>query len=511
MKTLINQLKKISITILVILISTASFAQNSVNFQKNINFIKMTAPGVAIIGTDDALYGVDKQGKELWKNDKFKKLDSHKISILDGSELILVVGGFRGGGTKIVNVLNGKIQAGGDIKEARIIHGTNQIWIKTRLHGISVWDIASDIEQYKLDKINFPYGVSSKYNFSGSQPVTYTSGNTAILHVGLGQLGEYNLLTGEPIWEFNWKPYKVKKPNKDKGDRPSDPGNGWATMKLDNTTNTLYFPFRNILIAVDSKTGKAKWDIKANKTSQIFNLYVTDEGIVIHTSKGIQLIDKETGMLKWEKPIKIKGSGGLLIKDGSTFYIVAKKSIEKIDIANKKSIAITEKIKFQGGESFSDLEMIDDKLVLSGSQNIVGVDKNSGEILYTTYYKKPGLSLGDIAKATALTAVAVTATSNSYNTNKQAGNKTYRQYTPNMRSIKSKSATTDAGNSMFINTKFKDADASGFGIAKVDKKNGETTSKIVIGDRNPVYAVDENNGVIFYKSDKKIMSIKSIK
>ena len=215
-------------------------------------------------------------------------------------------------------------------------------------------------------------------------------------------------------------------------------------------------------------------------------------------------------MLKWKKPIKIKGAeGGLLINNEGTFYIVSKKSIEKIDIANQKSIPFTDKIKFDGGDSFSGLELINGVIVLSGSQNMVGIDKESGKILYTTYYKAPGMSFKTIAQNIALAAVAMTATMNSYNLNSSLGNKTYYQYTPAMRSSGG-SASTDAGKSLYISTKFKDEEADGFGIAKVDKENGKTTEKVVIGDRDPVYVVDENNGVIFYKSDKKSMTIKEI-
>jgi len=505
-----KNLKKLSLIVLVMLISIFSMAEKTIDFPRDINFIKMTAPGIAIVGTDDALYGIDKNGVELWKNDKLKKLDPHRIEILAGSELIIATGGFRVG-IVILNVFNGEYVNGGDIFGAKVIHGTNQLWLNTRLHGVDVWDIETNKMQYKLnDKICLPKGIAFKHNFVGTQPITYTGEKTAIIHIAVGQLGEYNLLTGEPIWEFYWKPYKLKTPKSGKGDQPSNPRKGWAIMKLDKTTNTLYFPFRNMLIAIDSKTGKPKWDVKANKVSKIFNLYVIDEGIVIHTERGINLIDKETGALKWKKPIKIKGTGGLLINDGNTFYVVAKKSIEKIDIANKKSETLTEKIKFQGGDSFMGFELIENTIVLNGSQNVVGVDKTTGEIKFETYYKAPGPSVGDMAKAAALTAVAMTATMNSYNVNSQAGNSTYIQYTPNMRSLNSKSSSTNAEKSVFIKTKFKEANVKGFGIAKVIKLSGETTNKVVIGDRDPIYAVDENNGIIYYLSDKKSMTIKSL-
>ena len=508
--------KNLSLTLLALFISIISFADETVDFQKEVNFIKMTAVGIAVVGTDDALYGIDRNGTQLWKNDKFRKIDEDRVEVLTGSELIIVRGGFKGGGTHVVNVFDGqKIAVEGDLYGARIAHGVNQVWTNTRFHENYVWDITTNTKLYKQE-INLPYGLSSinpgpdRRLFTGEQPITYTGENTAILHLGLGQLGEYDLKTGKAIWEFDWKPYKVKKPNGDKGDRASQPAKGWAVMLLNSNTNTLYFPFRNMLIAVDSKTGKAKWDIKANKVPKIFRMFDTDEGIVIHTADGIDLIDKETGALKWDKSIKVKGSGGLLINDGSIFYLIAKKSIEKIDVSNRTSKSLSDKIKFEGGGLFTGFELIDNALILTGTQDVVGVDKNTGKLLFSTYYKSPGPSVGDIAKAAAVTAVAVTATMNSYNTNKQNGNTTYHQYTPNTGKYLSNGTTTDAANNIYISTKFKDADANGFGIASVDKTNGKTKDKIVIGDRDTIYAVDENNGIIFYKSDKESITIKSL-
>jgi hypothetical protein len=501
--------KKLSLVLLVLIGFHSAMAQANKDFPKEINSIKMTATGLAVVATDDALYAIDNTGKEIWKNTKLRKVDATKITVLEGSELIFVVGGFKGGGNRVINVLTGKYYGDGlDISNARVIHGTNQVWLKTRLHGIYVWDITTYTELYKFEKLDLPYGISDKDNFSGVQPITYTGPETGIIHVGLSQLGEYNLLNGEPVWNFDWKPYKVKKPNGDKGDRPSELKRGYAVMKIDNPTNTLYFPFREMLIAVDTKTGKSKWDIKANKIGKVLDIYITDNGIVTRTGNGIQLIDPNTGTTKWDKPIKVKGSGGILVFNDGFFYVVSKKSIEKVDIANRKSTTLVDKIKFDGGDSFSNLELINGVVILSGSQNLVGVNKESGEILFTTYYKAPGPSLVSIAQNVALAGIAMTATYNSYDNNKNAGNKSYYQYTPAMRSSGGSSTATD--NNLYINTKFKDADADGFGIARIDKETGKTINKFVIGNRDPIYDVDENNGFIFYKSDKTSLEIKKI-
>ena len=516
-----KNLKTILLSALAILLLTEVQAQQwEKAFPKDVNLIKMTEPGIAVVGTDDALYGIDQTGKILWQNEKLRKVEENRVEILSGSELIFVSDKGMLARNRVLNVLTGEEYAntgtkGENISAARVVHGTNQLWVSAGEKKIDVWDIQTNRKLYELE-LNTPFGVELDRSaaltatYSGIQPITYTGDHSAILSLGLAHLGEYNLQTGKAKWMFNWKPYKIKKPNGDKGDRSSKPSTGSAVMKLDNSTNTLYFPFRDMLIAVDAKSGATKWDVKANKTGKVRDIYVTKEGILVLTLKGLQLIDKSSGAEKWDKPLKIKGAeSGLMLRDNGAFYVVSKNSVVKVDVAGKSAKALTEKIKFQGGETFSGMEIIDDVLVLSASQNVVGVNKNSGKVLFSTYYKAPGAGLVAMAQNMALATVAMASTMNSMNVNSQAGNSTYYQYTPAMISAGG-SATTDTGNNMYISTKFKDADVKGFGVAQVDKQSGKLLKKIVVGDRDPIYDVDEKAALIYFKSDKKSVSVKSI-
>ncbi len=509
-----------ALTIILFLSSTYCFSQNEKSFPKDVNLIKMTAPGVAIVGTDDALYGLDANGKEIWNNKKLRKVEAERVEVLSGSEMIFVSDKGITSRNRVINVLNGIEYAnsgtmGENIMGARIVHGTNQLWVMPGGNQIDVWDIDSNKKLYTL-AMNLKYGISVSKSvaltatFSGMQPITYVGGKNAILHLGLGNLGRYDLTNGNVKWLFDFKPYKLKKPDGDKGDRDSNPGRGYAIMKIDQSSNTLYFPFRDILIAVDTETGQPKWDIKANKVGKVRDIFITKEGILILNAKGLQLIDAATGVEKWDKPMKIKGAEeGLLINDGDDFYAVSKGTIVKIDITAKKAETLTEKIKFQGNESFSSFEIFEDLIVLSSKQNIVGIDKNNGKELHSVYYKQPGPSLGTIAQNMVLASIAMASTMQSMSLNSQAGNKTYYQYTPRMMEFGGKSI--DSGTIQYISTKFKEADAKGFGVARVDKTTGKTLEKIVIGDRDPIYDVDENNGLIYYKSDKKSVAIKTIR
>lgn len=513
MKKLITVL----VMMLAIVASKAVQGQNSKDFPKQVNLIKMTDPGVAIVGTDDALYGVGSKGEVLWSNKKLRKVEANRVEIMSGSELIFVSD--KGlGRNRVLNALNGVEYAntgtkGENMLGARVIHGTNQIWVLSNPKTINVWGIDNNEFLYSLET-NAPYGISVDKaasltaTFSGMQPVTYTGKNSAILHLGLAQLGEYDLNTGKAKWMFDWKPYKVKKPGGKNSDSASNPSKGFSVMKMDQ--GVLYFPFRSQLIAVDVKTGTPKWEPKANKTGKVRDMYITREGVLVLTARGLHLVDKGTGAEKWDKPIKIKGAAeGLLINDGDDFYIVSKTTVVKVDVAKKSAKALTEKIKFQGGESFSQIEIIDDLIVLSGSQNIVGINKGNGKIAYSTYFKAPSASIVTLAQNVALASVALASTMNSRNLNAQAGNKTYYSYTPRMMESGG-SATSSNENVMYISTKFKGGGAKGFGLARVDKRSGETLDKIVVGDRDPVYAVDEKKSLIYFKSGKSSIAVKPI-
>ena len=492
------------------------------DFDKEVNFIKMTEAGVAVVGTDDALYGINSEGKVLWQNEKLKKVEENRVEVLTGSELIFVSDKGLLARNRAINVLNGAEYADSNIKGdnilgAAIAHPANMLFVMKSPKSFDAWDIKSNKMLWSIGG-EIPFGISTEQmasltaTFRGMQPFVYTSNSSAIMHLGLGNLADYNLNTGQPNWQFDFRPYKLKKPGNGKGDKPSNPSKGYAVMKLDNKSNTLYFPFRDILIAVDAKSGRAKWDVKANKIGQVRDLHVVPEGILVLNLNGLQLIDPATGAEKWDKPLKVKGAeSGLLVQDGDLFYMVSKKYLMEIDVAKKSAKQLTDKIKFEGNESFSSIEMKDDLIILGSSQNIVGINKKSGNIEYQKYFKAPGASLTTIAQNVTLATVAAAATMNSQRIGQQNANAdgsyTYHQYTPAVMSSGTRNSS-NADNFKYINTKFK---GKGFGLAKVDKNTGKLSNEIVIGDRSPIYATDENANLIYYKADKKKVACMTMK
>ncbi len=509
-----------TIILLFLLVPLVFFAQQwEKPFEKEVNFIKMTEAGIAVVGTDEALFGIDSKGEVRWRNEKLRKVEENRVEVLQGSELIFVSDKGMLSRNRVLNVLNGTEYAntgvkGQNIFGATVVHPTNTLLVMPSPKTIDAWDIAANKKLWNIGG-HIPHGIATQKmasltaTFRGMQPFVYTSKTSGIMHLGLGHLAEYDFANGQPKWQFNFKPYKLKKPGGGKGDKPSSPAGGYAAMKLDVQSNTLYFPFRNILIAVDAKTGNPKWDVKANKPGQVRDIHIVPEGVLVLTLNGLQLMDAATGTPKWKKPMKIKGAeSGLLVRDGDKFYMVSKKYLLEVDVAQKSTKQLTDKIKFDGKESFSSIELLDDLILLGSSQNLVGIDKSSGAIKYHQYFKRPGASLVTIAQNVALATVAAAATMNSQRLGQQnadaRGNYSYYQYTPAMMDAGTARSSNSQGYK-YINTKFK---GKGFGIAKVDKKTGDLVEEIIIGDRSPVYATDEQAKLIYYKSDKKKVACK---
>ena len=57
-------------------------------------------------------------------------------------------------------------------------------------------------------------------------------------------------------------------------------------------------------------------------------------------------------------------------------------------------------------------------------------------------------------------------------------------------------ATKATKNSAFILTKID----GGVGLVKVDKNSGETVKEILVKDKNPMYEVDDFEGILYFKA-----------
>ena len=167
------------------------------------------------------------------------------------------------------------------------------------------------------------------------------------------------------------------------------------------------------------------------------------------------------------------------------------------------------------------LEIRNAGLLLSSDQNIMMLNFYGSEKFHE-YYKSPGKST--FAKI-ALATLAVASTTIAMDAAGRAGaNKNnLAQYNSSGAEMK---RTSDAfaaiGSASFnkMSKRFKATENASFiltkidggvGLVKVDKDSGETLDEILIKDKNPMYEVDEVEGILYFKAQGNTINAYNLK
>lgn len=271
-------------------------------------------------------------------------------------------------------------------------------------------------------------------------------------------------------------------------------------------------------------------EIKKLKTGSDFKLFTeTGEGILYIAGTSMGLIDPETFEFKKE-PAKFKKVEKMVLAvnpDNDQLYISTGNELFAIE-KNGQSRKIAD-IAFKENETPSSIEFLPEGILLTSSQNAMLLD-HEGKTKYQVYYKSPGQSVGMAILAGAMMAATATmavgtAASAGYKqglANAYAGNSSTWGAASDLRSeagregaisqdmsklsgafasemTKRFKASAVTRQHLFILTKTD----NGIALVRINKSNGEKDKEFVINDRKPVYKVDEDFGVLYYKSDNK--------
>tara|TARA_Y100000815_G_scaffold84412_1_gene73139 strand:+ start:820 stop:2727 length:1908 start_codon:yes stop_codon:yes gene_type:complete len=251
----------------------------------------------------------------------------------------------------------------------------------------------------------------------------------------------------------------------------------------------------------------------------------TPQGLIYITGEDANIVNLETGDQVWDKPLKYKNISSVAStfdSDNNRYLIAAGDELFAID-ANSGDVSELAKIKFEEKEYPNSIEMRNDNIFLSSSQNLMSLNGNGDENFHG-YYKSPGKStfmkvVGGTVAAASLVATVSTAYAAGMNNNGISANnlRNYNDYGKEAKrasdmfaSIAGASfdmmsqrfkASSATENSQFILTKLD----SGVGLVKVNKDSGEVEKEIVLKDKKPEYEVDEFGGYLYYKAgDNKV-------
>lgn len=290
---------------------------------------------------------------------------------------------------------------------------------------------------------------------------------------------------------------------------------------------------KNSLSILDLKTGQHVFD-KPNKVDgQIVDLQLTPKGIFYRTTEEVNFQSLETGKDLWDKPLKLKEGNVACQKDYLQWIYSDKKLFEvNLQSASLKEF-VADKVKLNEKEAPSGFQVRNDGILLTSSQNLVKFGF-AGNVMFSQYFHSPTASTagkifgGIMAVGGTMLAVAAAANAGYAKGATAGGGRTYEvdSYIRQQEQAQQMwSAVASAGFAM-MNKRFKasaqtenyqailtddanDGSQKGVGLVKVNKDNGKVEGTVILGDKKPVYDLDEIGGLMYYRSkDNEITAFK---
>lgn len=268
--------------------------------------------------------------------------------------------------------------------------------------------------------------------------------------------------------------------------------------------------------------GVPQWKKPLKTGANIQLLARVPKGVIYISESNADIINMDTGESVFGKPIKYKRSEAVASTFDQTrdrFLLTCKDGVYSIDGNTGDYELINGKPTFEGKEVATGIDVRNNGILLTSDQNLTWLDFN-GEEKNHVYHRAPGKSavglilVGALSVASASQAISHSAYAGSL---KGAGVPSYNstvQYheaqADNWANVadagfkemaKRFKATKATENSAFILTKID----GGVGLVKVDKDSGETVKEILVKDKDPMYEVDDFEGVLYFKAKNSMI------
>jgi outer membrane protein assembly factor BamB len=295
-----------------------------------------------------------------------------------------------------------------------------------------------------------------------------------------------------------------------------DSGNG--ILLVSRTANKDYLNY------LDPVAGAITFEKPVKVDGTVVGIVPMGNGILYITTESMNILDPQTGTLRWDKSVRTAPQL-TAERDGKVYALDNKTGlIRVVEMSTGEISDLTrEELKFEGNESPRRLEVMEDGLFVYSDQNVAkfGFD---GSFRFQQYFaapREPGwkrallyaeavraayigaasyyvsgamaAAADDVRREDALTGEVVAQVGAAYGelgdvASSYAGT-AFRQASARLK------ATTEGRDFMFIMSK-KDKDIV---LLKVSKHSGAVDGEISLGkDREPIYAVDDVTGQVYY-------------
>ena len=293
----------------------------------------------------------------------------------------------------------------------------------------------------------------------------------------------------------------------------------------------------NYLNYLDHRSGTITFEKPVKVEGMVVGIVPLSGGILYITTESMNILDFVSGTLKWNKSIKT--SPELTAEfDGKIYALDSKtRTIKVVDMKSEKvsELSATE-LKFEGKEVPRKLEVLDDGIFIHSDQNVAKFSFD-GTLLFQAYYPAPrepgwkrallyaeavrGAYIGassyyisgamaavenDVRQEDAVAGEMVSQIGDAYGelgaqASSYASN-AFRQANARLK------ATMSAREFMLIMSK-QDKDIQ---LLKVSKSTGQVDGRIDLGkDREPIYAVDDVTGQVYYCTGNRALTSYMVK
>ena len=330
----------------------------------------------------------------------------------------------------------------------------------------------------------------------------------------------YDYKTQEGLWGKKGKGVGIKGGIYDY----MDAGDG--ILLVSRTTNN------NFLNYLDPTTGQITFEKPVKVDGNVVGIVPVSNGVLYITTESMNILDTQSGTLKWAKSVRTAPE--LTAEYDSKIYAFDHKS-RKLMIVDKQTEKVQEQsdfqLKFLGGEVPTHLEILEDGIFVHSDQNVAkyGFD---GTVKFQEYYPAPKESgwkrallyasavRGAYIGATSYYASGVMASveSDVREENEVAGEM--------VNEIGNAYADLGSQASSYAASAFKQANArlnatqserdfifimskqdKSIELLQVSKSTGKVVGSINLGkDREPIYAVDDITGQVYYRVEDNVLT-----
>jgi len=293
----------------------------------------------------------------------------------------------------------------------------------------------------------------------------------------------------------------------------------------------------NYLNYLDPKTGTITFEKPVKVDGMVIGIVPLSSGILYVTTESMNILDQASGTLKWSKSVRT--TPHLTAEyDGKIYALDSKSTTLKVVDMSSETVSelSTIQLKFEGKEAPRKLEVMDDGIFIHSDQNVAKFNFD-GSLSFQAYYPAPrepgwkrallyaeavrGAYIGassyymsgamaavedEVRQEDAIAGEMVSQIGDAYGElGAQASHYASSAFKQANARLKATSSTREF---MLIMSK-QEKDIQ---LLKVSKSNGQVEGNIDLGkDREPIYAVDDVTGQVYYCTGNRALTSYMVK